>query len=96
LQTKNVYFGKLWNALERNISVYFTAILFTFWSFSIFYAHFGIFYTHFGIFLSHLGIFFAHFSIFYGQLLSFLPFGMVHQEKSGNPGGNAGITILAF
>jgi hypothetical protein len=33
-----------------------------------------------------LGIFYGHFGIFYGHLVSFTRFGMLYQDKSGNPG----------
>jgi hypothetical protein len=80
-QTKNPNLGKFWRVLQWKLLahfcrlVYFTAIWYILWSFDMFPPFWYVVPSKI--------------CIFYGRLVCFPHFGMLYQEKSGNPDGNS-------
>jgi hypothetical protein len=71
-QTKSSNLGKVWRILQNNKLVYFMAIWYTLHQFGIFYGH-----LVYSVFIWYFLWSFEYFSFF----------GMLYQEKSGNPAG---------
>jgi hypothetical protein len=78
-QTQNPNLGKFWRALDWKMFIYFTDIWNILQTFGIFYRHLEYFMTIWYI-LCSFGTFFSG-------------FGIMHQEKSGNPGCNEEIRV---
>jgi hypothetical protein len=77
-QTKNPNFGNFWRVLQWKMLVYFIA----FWSNL---RPFGIIFAHLVYFVAIWYVLLPFGGIFYGYLVYFSRFGMLYQEKSGNP-----------
>jgi hypothetical protein len=78
-QNKNPDLGKFRSALQWKMLVYYLAI----WSIL---RLFGIFCGHWYILRSFGKCILWPFGSFYGHLVHFSSFGVLYQEKSGNPG----------
>jgi hypothetical protein len=85
-QTKNPNVGKIWRALQWRMLAYFMPIWSILRPFGLFYGHL-VYFTAIWYILLSFGIFCCH--LVYAKVLWYIyfsPFGMLYQEKSGNPG----------